>query len=321
MQMNPDELKQAYSKMKIAVVGDFILDEWWRGTVTRINPEAPVPVVLNPVKTVNLGGAGNVLLQLVKLGAQTSFYTVGGYDDAAKTVLRLTHEHPASGYYYCQDRKYATPHKLRIIGNDQHIVRVDEESTAIDEGIQDEMLEGIKQYIDIYDAFVLSDYNKGVLTPRVIHTIIELCNKESVPVFVDPKKDNFWEYGGCTLLKCSEKEMLAQCSGGDHIDGRGIQTLFAMHNVPLPMVVMTMGAGGYIAVNSGCAKIEKAYYVEAKETSGAGDTVMAVLSLEYLRTKQFFKSAQLANKAGAIVVQKPGIAHCTVEELCGEVVK
>lgn len=326
--MNIEELKQAYSKLKICVVGDFILDEWWSGTVTRLNPEAPVPVVDNPVRTVNVGGAGNVLLQLVKLGAQVDYHTVGGYDDASQVMLCKLHDAGISGYYY-QDGKYTTPHKIRVIGNGQHIVRVDEESAVIDEGIQDEMLEHIEHYVDIYDAFVLSDYNKGVLTPRVIRTIIELCNKEDVPVFADLKKDNFWEYNGATIIKCNKQEILAQCDSGDEIDAAGVRTLFYMKMSEPTTNIVTLGADGLWAIDQhGTWEHSPGYYVKVKEVSGAGDTVMAVLVLEWLRLTSrtngcdhhvLFGAAKLANHAGAIVVQKPGIAHCTVEELCGEV--
>lgn len=327
--MNTEELKQAYSEIKIAVVGDFILDEWWKGTVTRLNPEAPVPVVLNPVKTINLGGAGNVCVQLKKLGAWVAFYAIGGVDDAAKAVLAFTHKNGLVGYYF-HDGKYNTPHKLRVIGNDQHIVRVDSESTVTSQSVDEQLLAEFMKNVGVYDAVIMSDYNKGVLQKHQIRALMKVCNEADVPVFVDPKKDNFWEYGGATIIKCNKAEVLAQCDGGDEIDAVGVRNLFKMKMSEPVMNVVTLGSQGYWAIDqTGDWTYGLVPDVSVVETSGAGDIFLAVLVLEWLRleklhpvtSKEFplFQAARLANRAGAIVVQKPGIAHCTVEELCGEV--
>lgn len=303
--MNPGTLKKAYSEMKICVVGEFIVDAWWRGVVTRINPEAPVPVVDNPVVSINIGGAGNVLMQLHALGAQVYYFTVGGCEPASHDILWGLHEHNITGFYY-RDGDYITPRKIRIIGNNQQLIRVDQESSVVDEAIQDEMLQDFADHVSYYHAVVLSDYNKGVLSPRVATKMIELCKEQDVLVFVNSKAPDIKHFTGCDFFQLNQQEW-------DNVSG--------MDQIPVhaTALITTHGRYGLTVWLQGKARRFDAVPVDVIETSGAGDTVIAAFALEYLRSKDVLAAAELANKAGAIVVQKPGIAHCTVEELCGEV--
>jgi len=304
--MKADVLREAYSKLKIAVVGDFIQDEWWRGSVTRINPEAPVPVVENPEKVINLGGAGNVAVQLRRLGAHVWFHTVGGYDKAAKDIMVECHNKGIVGHYH-QDGRYNTPHKLRIIGNGCHIVRVDCESTSTSQSADEELLGCFMDDVRKYDAVVLSDYNKGVLQPHQAEAIIKVCNEFDVPTFVNSKAKDVSHFFGCTVFQCN----------GEEFNSRGGVLKDVLRSSKARII--THGSSGLDVYSAGQVYSLDGHNVKAVETPGAGDTVLSVFTMEYLRTEDVRSAAELANKAGAIVVQKEGIAHCTVDELCGEV--
>ena len=207
--MNVDALFSKFENQRVLVIGDVMIDAYLRGSVDRVSPEAPVPIVNLKRSEDRLGGAANVALNLLSLGATPILCAVIGDDKGGDTFFQLMEKRGMTVEGLVKSPNRQTTIKTRVIGNNQHLLRIDEEElTPINPTQERELLEKVEHLIvDGADAIILEDYNKGLLTPVVIEKIIELAKAKNIPVTVDPKKDNFFAYKGVTLFKPNLKEL------------------------------------------------------------------------------------------------------------------
>ncbi|MEO6820390.1 MAG: PfkB family carbohydrate kinase [Ginsengibacter sp.] len=211
MAIDLDNIFSGFSGMKVAVIGDVMLDTYWWGNVERISPEAPVPVVALSKKEKRIGGAGNVALNVEELGASVAVITILGDDEDGIELKKLLHEKNIDTSFILESKKRITTNKIRIISRNQHMMRLDAEHTSDIEGADEEELQNqIEKYINSEkpDVVILEDYNKGILTPAIIERTITFCNERSIPTAIDPKRKNFFSYKNATLFKPNLSEAI-----------------------------------------------------------------------------------------------------------------
>ncbi len=324
--MNFREVFSQFEQKRILVIGDVMIDSYMRGKVNRVSPEAPVPIVSLQKEEDRLGGAANVALNLIAMGAHPVICSVVGKDvSGIKLVELLSENHISSaGLVFSPDRQ--TTVKTRVIGNNQHLLRIDAEQTSSITPIEEkELIEKIKVLLDQgVDAVIFEDYNKGVLTKGLIKEVIRLANEKNIITTVDPKKDNFFAYKNVTLFKPNLKE-LKEGLGLDFMFEEldrfeyAVQLLEDKLNNTLSFV--TLSEHGVFIKD----KIEK-HYIPAHirniaDVSGAGDTVISVATLCLTAGLPIHDVAAIANLAGGLVCEKSGVVSIDKDVLLTEVEK
>lgn len=314
----------SFQLKRVIVLGDVMLDSYIRGDVQRVSPEAPVPIVSFKTREERLGGAANVALNIKALGGEPLLCSVIGQDEEANRFIQeaVRQGLSVSGIVTAENRQ--TTVKTRVIGNNQQLLRVDKEQTdAISIDLEDELLVRIKQILDNeqVDALIFEDYNKGLLTSRVISEVIQLCNHHGIPTTVDPKKDNFLSYIGVTLFKPNFKE-LKEGLGLDFSFEKGYEFEAAVEQLKtllnVDMVFVTLSEFGvYILENDSAAYID-AHRRAIRDVSGAGDTVIAVATMGLAVGMSAFEIAEIANIAGGLVCEKSGVVSVNLDELKAE---
>jgi len=302
---------------EIAVVGDVMLDRFFWGTVSRISPEAPVPVIDVEDETFHLGGAANVAKNLSSLGVKPILFGLIGDDNSGKLFKKIAEDFGISTDGLYPDSNRPTTVKTRIIGNNQHIARIDrEERKVIDKQGADFILNSLINNWDL-KGIILEDYNKGVLSESLIQSIIDFANKNKIPVLVDPKKDNFFSYKNVTLFKPNRKE--AQVSldnpmkSKDDIIEAGKKLLDSLN---CENVLITLGSEGMMLFEKdGTISSVPTYARKVSDVSGAGDTAIATIAATIAGSANLKEASALANYASGIVVEKPGIVSIEIEEL------
>jgi rfaE bifunctional protein kinase chain/domain len=312
------EILQALRDRNIVVLGDVMLDEFVWGDVTRISPEAPVPVVDVRRESVHLGGAANVLANLIALGARGSVAGVVGNDDAGKRLrngLRELGGHANDNLIV--DEMRPSTIKTRIIAHSQLVVRADRESrTSVSATIEEQIISRLKEALQEADAFVVSDYDKGVVTPRILGEILPFAY-ERVPVLIDPKLRNFNFYKPATLVTPNHHEALRMSDTEDHSDdGSHHAATVIRQKLDCDAVLITRGDRGMMLLERDGEPV----YVntaarEVYDVTGAGDTVIAALAGALAVGAGMIEAAALANHAAGIVVGKVGTATATADEL------
>ena len=308
-------IQEAFSKfhnLKIAVVGDVMVDAYIWGKVTRISPEAPVPIINLSKSEDRLGGAANVALNLVALGVEAEIISVIGKDEAGDKLNRLFEQHKihSNNIVVSGDRK--TTIKTRVIGNSQHLLRVDNEQTnAITSAEEDSLIEAVANAIKAgVNGIILEDYNKGVLTERVITAIIQMANENNVITAVDPKKDNFLAFKNVTLFKPNLKELKEglKCEFAFkdfHLFEQAVIDLEAELNNQITFV--TLSEHG-VYVKEGFQRHHlPAHLRDISDVSGAGDTVIAVATACLASGLTPHQMAHVANLAGGLVCESSGV--------------
>ncbi|MDA3909415.1 MAG: D-glycero-beta-D-manno-heptose-7-phosphate kinase [Sulfurimonas sp.] len=301
---------------KILVVGDLMIDHYLWGSCERISPEAPVQVVDISRETTVLGGAGNVINNLNALGAKVSVSSVIGDDDNGVELREMLNEIDvdSSNLIVQKDRK--TSKKSRIIAVSQQILRYDKESKSeIEEASVKKIIDSISVNISSYDAVILSDYGKGVLTDELCQDIISLANKNGVKVLVDPKGSDFSKYKGAYLLTPNKKEAIL-ATGIDIKDDKSLKdALVKLKNeVELDISLITLSEDG-IAIYDTQVKRFPTVAKEVFDVTGAGDTVIASIAFALSADKSIEETASFANLAAGIVVGKIGSATVTLNEI------
>lgn len=313
-----EELKNNFSGKKIAVVGDLMLDGYFWGNVSRVSPEAPVPVVEIDDEFFRFGGAANVALNILKLGGTPFPIGIIGNDSNGNIFRNLLAKNSITDKGIISDSARPTTTKTRVIANNQHIVRIDKENKLpIDAGTEKNIIEQIKKNFDQFDGIILEDYNKGVLTNNVISEIISLAKAKNKIVTVDPKFLNFFSYSGVTVFKPNRKEtedaLRMHLRTADDIENAG-KTLLDRLNAKY--VLITLGEGGMAIFEKG--KNHSVIATKARkvaDVSGAGDTVIATLTMALSAGAAISESAYLANYAGGIVCGEVGIVPIEIDKL------
>lgn len=312
---------------RILVLGDVMLDSYIRGDVQRVSPEAPVPIVSFKNREERLGGAANVALNLVALGAEPTLCSVIGLDEESERFLNEASNNKIRTAGILQAKNRQTTVKIRIIGNNQQLLRVDKEQTnAIDADQEEQLLARIKTLIESekFDALIFEDYNKGVLTSTIIRSVIDLCTAHQIPCTVDPKKDNFLEYRGVALFKPNFKE-LKEGLGLEFSFEKGAQFEEAVtelqNQLHAETVFVTLSEHGVYIQNMDSGAYIDAHRRAIRDVSGAGDTVIAVATMGLVSGMNAFEIAELANIAGGLVCEKSGVVSIDLDELKSELVR
>ena len=312
------EILHALRDRNVVVLGDVMLDEFVWGDVTRISPEAPVPVVDVRRESIHLGGAANVLANLIALGARGSVVGVIGNDDAGKRLRKGLRElgADANDDVIVDDMRPSTI-KTRIIAHSQLVVRADRESrTPVNSQIEEQIVARLKEALSGADAFVVSDYDKGVVTPRILGEILPFAY-ERVPVLIDPKLRNFNHYRPATLVTPNHHEALRMSDSEDHSDdGSHHAASVIRQKLGCDAVLITRGDRGMMLLEGdGEPVYVKTAAREVYDVTGAGDTVIAALAAALAAGTSMLEAATLANHAAGIVVGKVGTATATADEL------
>jgi D-beta-D-heptose 7-phosphate kinase/D-beta-D-heptose 1-phosphate adenosyltransferase len=316
--MAVESLFSQCSQIRCLVVGDLMLDEYLWGKAERISPEAPVQVVDVIREELRLGGAGNVVHNLAALGAQVAVCSVVGDDQNGRELLgQLCHHHIDTQAIF-QDPTRRTSRKTRVVAAHQQIVRIDRESReAVPTEVEQQLCLWIAAHAAEYAVIVLSDYNKGVLTPAVIAAAITAAAVVAIPVLVDPKGTDYTRYGGATMLTPNRKE--AEAASGVSITDVASLTRAAeviMNRVGLQHLLITRSEEGMSLFSKGGEAVH--IPTEAREVfdvSGAGDTVLAALAVGIASGFTVSQAAQLANVAAGIAVGKLGTSIVTPQEI------
>ncbi len=310
-----------FAAKRVLVAGDLMLDEYLWGRVDRISPEAPVAVVEVERETRTLGGAGNVVNNLVALGARVDVLGLLGEDHPAELLKQELTRLGVGLEGIFTDPRRRTSRKTRVIGASQQVVRIDRESRdPASPAFEQAALEYCAGLLPQVQAVVISDYAKGALTLRLIQELIRLGRAQGLPVVVDPKGQDYSRYAGATLITPNRKE--AELAAGHSLELRADlvragNTL--RQSLSLEHLLITLGADGMMLFSAGRPEMHLSTQArEVFDVSGAGDTVVAVMALGLAQWQDAALAAALANLAAGVVVGKVGTAPIFFSELARE---
>ena len=320
-------LLEGFNHTKIGVIGDIMLDTYWWGNVDRISPEAPVPIVNLKRKEIRVGGAANVALNLRALGAPTTIFAVIGNDVEGADLKGLLEAEGIQTKYIHTSADRVTTNKVRVMGRNQQMMRLDHEHTNdINAAEEAQLFKNFCAYVESEQPslVILEDYNKGVLTASLIKSVIDFCNLKGIPTAVDPKQKNFLAFKGCTLFKPNLKEV----KEGLKMDIPQINAaeLFKVHHalheqMKHAISFITLSEHGVFIADASSNKLIPTHIRNIADVSGAGDTVIAVASLVYAASKDMVLAAEMANIAGGLVCELVGTAPINKAVLEAEVNK
>ena len=322
-----NQIFEGFKNLSVLIIGDVMIDSYLWGDVTRISPEAPVPVLSSTLKELRLGGAANVALNIQSLGATPILCSVIGDDVSGKDLANLLSKNSFSTEGIVHDTSRITTVKTRIIAHNQHLLRVDEEVDApLDsksEGLLLEKIIGLLTNKKI-DAIIFEDYDKGVITPRIIKEVSNHAIKIGVPILVDPKKRNYDSYRDVTFFKPNFKEFkeglkidllkgdqdALLAAGRKFISDRGIDIL-----------MVTLSEYGVFVCKKDSYEFIPAEIRNIADVSGAGDTVISVSALCLASGLSAGKVAKIGNLAGGLVCEKSGVVPVNKQQLLHECIE
>jgi rfaE bifunctional protein kinase chain/domain len=296
----------------VFVVGDVMLDKYIFGVVNRISPEAPVPVLDVSKKSERPGGAANVALNLYGLKLHTILFSVIGKDDAAVSLLNYFEKEGLSSEGILKSSSRRTSQKIRVMSNGQHLLRMDEEDAhSLSSEEEKDFLAHILSLWSKYKpiGIVLQDYNKGVLTPFIIKSLISMAKEMDIPVVVDPKDLHFWDYQGVTIFKPNKKEIQNKIPFlfENNLSDLKRVSDYIFSKLDCEISVITLGEDGlWIANRSSCFWI-KGIKQEISDVSGAGDAVISSLVWSLIKQVDLETMGNIANAAGAQVCARSGV--------------
>lgn len=299
------------SQARILIVGDVMLDRYWFGDVSRISPEAPVPVAKIERTEDRPGGAANVARNCAALGARTALLSVVGADEPGQVLARLL-AHSGIDASLHEDAQLNTTVKLRVVARQQQLIRIDFENAPDHEVLQSKLAE-FSLRVKECDAVILSDYGKGGLTH--ITEMIRLAREAGKPVLVDPKGDDYTRYAGATVItpnRAELREVIGRwASEADLIE----KAHHLRRQLGLAALLLTRSEEGMTLFDEGGEHHEPAQAREVFDVSGAGDTVIATLAVMLASGLALPEAMGLANRAAGVVVAKLGTAVCSLDEL------
>jgi rfaE bifunctional protein kinase chain/domain len=318
------ELFNRFNNLNVLIIGDVMIDSYYWGSVNRISPEAPVPVVAVNKKEYRLGGAANVALNIQALGGTPHLCSVIGDEIDADILTSLLEKQNMSGDGIIRSKDRITTVKTRVIGNNHQMIRVDSETDKnIDSTLTEKLFSKISEILDAkkIDVVIFEDYDKGVITPALIEKVVNLAKQKNIPTTVDPKKRNFLDYKNVTLFKPNLKEL---CEGlkieieKNNISEveKGIDELEKILHSKISFITLSEN-GVFIKDNQSKHHI-KAHIRDIADVSGAGDTVISVASMILACEQPLEVIAELSNLAGGLVCEKVGVVPIQKEDLLKE---
>jgi rfaE bifunctional protein kinase chain/domain len=314
-------LASSDKKPSILVIGDLMIDHYVWGTATRLSPEAPVPIVSVKKESTTLGGAGNVVQNLVALGAKVTVSGVIGDDSFGKQLTKILENEGVKTDGIVADPSRQTTVKTRVMAGSYQLVRVDREVTDnLSTEIEEELFAKLAPEIGKADIVLLSDYNKGLFSPAVTQRLISLAADQGKKVVVDPKGLNYEKYRGAYLIKPNRKE-LAEAAKVEKINT--ISELRAAARVIFEQtattyLIVTLSEEGMAIVTSHSSTLLPVKATEVFDVTGAGDTVIATIAYFIALGLSIDEACELANHAAAIVIRHIGSATTTVEAILGD---
>lgn len=305
------QLKQRFAQARVLVVGDVMLDRYWFGDVSRISPEAPVPVAKIGKIDQRAGGAANVARNIASLGGQVALLSVVGNDEAADALGGLMQQDGVASYLL-RDPEIATTVKLRVVARNQQLIRLDFEETPHRE-ILDSAKDTYRQLLSDYDVVILSDYGKGGLLH--VSSMIDWAREAGKAVLIDPKGDDYEKYTGATLLtpnRAELKEVVGSWKSEAELTDKA-QSL--RRRLEMDALLLTRSEEGMSLFRHEQIDHQPTRAQEVYDVSGAGDTVIASMGLALAAGFDMTEAMHLANTAAGVVVAKLGTAVCTLDEL------
>lgn len=295
-----------------------MLDRFVYGTVSRISPEAPVPVLAVTRKTAQPGGAANTAVNVASLGGKVELFGVIGKDQAGVEAVELLTQRRVGVEGVIRDASRPSTVKTRIVALSQQVVRIDEErAEPLDKATASQLMSSLEQAVPALELLIVSDYSKGIVSEQLAAAAVSLCRSRDLPVVVDPKPANAAFFAGADVIKpnLGEALRLAGREAGD--DGRLEELCFQVaERSGIPGVVVTAGAQGMYVLESGEVTHLTGVAREVYDVAGAGDSVLAALALGLAAGLSLTDAARLGNLAGSIAVGHLGIAAVTADELC-----
>ena len=314
------QILKDFDRLKVLIIGDVMLDTYIWGSVDRISPEAPVPVVLVKNRDFRLGGAGNVVVNVHALGATPLVCSLVGNDDASVKLRSCLKKLSISEEGLVVSNSRPTTEKTRVIARQQHVVRIDDETdreASADE--EKQIIERISSLLPKCDVVIFQDYDKGTITPKVISSTVELARKKGIPTVVDPKRRNFLAYNGVTLFKPNLKELregLKVDVGPSDLEN-AVEQLRTKLNADTVMITLSEH-GIYINFKNSIKVKLPAHQRDIADVSGAGDTVVAIAACCVALGLEPKVIAGLSNLGGGLVCQHVGVVPIDKEELLKE---
>ncbi len=302
----------------IIVIGDIMVDHYIHGKVNRISPEAPVPLLDMKKEDYRLGGAANVALNIKTMGANPIIIGVCGDDESRNILSNLLESEDISFENVVTDASRMTTLKTRIVAGQQQIVRIDREDRAdIQTEIEDKIISKFEKSIDNCDAVIIEDYNKGLLTQRVIETILNIADKHNKPVTVDPKYKNFFLYRNVTIFKPNLIELMNNMNLTEDTEEEFLKAGEELRNqLNANSVMVTRGEKGLTVFKSnGETHSIPSYARDVFDVSGAGDTVISTLTLALAAGASIETAAEIANYAAGVVCGKIGTSTTQPSEI------
>lgn len=332
-----------FQNKKVMIIGDIIVDEYIWGEVNRISPEAPVPIFEKTSEKTGCGGAANVAHNIASLGAKAELIGVIGKDRDGEQLIQMLNSLGIGTAEICIDVQRPTSKKTRVIVNadttgtissfntnseqsqfnqGHHLLRIDQESKQeISAILREHLSRSILSRLDEYDAIIISDYDKGLVSAELIHSVVKKAKSCNIPTVVDPKRNNFWNYEEVTVLTPNDKEACAatkeMINDVSHLISVGEKIL---DDLSLSALLITRDAEGMSLFQRGSDGVLQVEHLPSTsshvvDVTGAGDTVTAVFTLTLAVQSNYNTAAQLSNIAGGIVVGKLGCATVKPEEI------
>ncbi|WPU92534.1 D-glycero-beta-D-manno-heptose-7-phosphate kinase [Mucilaginibacter sabulilitoris] len=311
-------------KPAILVIGDLMVDHYITGDASRLSPEAPVPIVNVKNESVTLGGAGNVVQNLVALGAQVTVAGLIGHDTAGEQIIEILAAEGVETHTIIKDNTRPTTVKTRVLAGSHQLVRIDRETTeAVSDHIADELINTLNGYIEKADIVVLSDYNKGLFSPSLTQRLIIQANRQGKKVIIDPKGLNYEKYKGAYIIKPNRKE-LAEAAKTEKINS--IESLkqaagIIFEQTGTEYLVVTLSEEGMVILSELTHKLLPVKATEVFDVTGAGDTVLASITFFIAAGLTIEEACEIANHAAAIVIRHVGSATTTIAEIIEDIEK
>ena len=321
------EIFKSFNNLNELIIGDVMIDSYLWGKVNRISPEAPVPIVTVTKKEKRLGGAANVALNIMAMGANPILCSVIGIDFEGQNFLELLKKEKLSQKGILKSRTRITTEKTRVIGNNTQLLRIDEEVEEDITPSETQQLITLISYIiqhEKIDCILFEDYNKGLITPKLISKVVEMAKNKGIPTCVDPKKRNFNAYKGVTLFKPNLKELregLKLDISSDNINE--LQRAVSSYRVKqkFETALVTLAEKGVIVNSRSIKEHTQAHIRSIADVSGAGDTVISIASLLAALRVNPILIAHISNLAGGLVCEQIGVVPVNKEQLLEETLK
>lgn len=309
-----------FSQLRIMVIGDVMIDRYLSGTVNRVSPEAPVPVIRLQKEDNRLGGAANVVLNLKALGATPLLVSVIGDDDNGRLFRRIMTENQLTDRGLISSSERQTSVKTRVVAQNQQLLRADREDTFdLTANESEQIIQNTQKILDEekIDLIVLQDYNKGVLSLTIIEAVLEMARERAMLTTVDPKNHNFWAYQGVDLFKPNLREIQAQVDFAIQPTLESLDQANAIIKAKLNhrATMITLAEHGVYINDGEQSAIYPTQPRQIRDVSGAGDSVISVASAGLAAGMSLDQLAILANLAGGQVIEKPGVVAVNLQQL------